>query len=187
MKRIFVAVDLSLEARSAAAVYIESLRAEFRDVRVGWEKAEKLHLTMKFLGDCEERQLIELKKIVAGIATQISNFTIRIADTGTFPNARNPRVLWLDVKDAAGDLLKIHGLLEKDCEKIGFERERRRFVPHLTIGRVKEPDRARNLAEKHLKNKFEPVEWLVSEIVIYESKLFSTGSVYSVVSKHKLK
>lgn len=187
MKRIFVAVDISEAARRAAADYIETLRAEFREVRVGWERAEKLHLTMKFLGDCEETQLKELPKIVAETAAQISSFTIQIAETGVFPNARAPRVLWIDVKDAAGNLLKIHDLLEKACEKIGFQRERRRFVPHLTIGRVKEPNRARDLAEKHLKNKFEPVETLVPEIVIYESRLLPSGSVYSIVSKHGLK
>jgi RNA 2',3'-cyclic 3'-phosphodiesterase len=187
MKRIFIAVDISDQARAAAADYIESLRGEFRAVRVGWEKAEKLHLTLKFLGVCEERQLKDLEKIAAEITAEISRFTIRIADTGVFPNERNPRVLWVDVKDAAGNLVKIHGLLEAKCEKIGFKREARRFVPHLTIGRIKEPNKARDLAEKHLKNKFEPVEFQISEIVIYESKLLPAGSVYSVASKHNLK
>ena len=187
MKRIFVAVDISDKARSAAADYIEKLRGAFRDVRIGWERAEKLHLTMKFLGDCEETQLKELEKIVAGIAEKIQRFEIQIADTGVFPNAHSPRVLWIDVMDAAGNLVQIHDLLESNCEKIGFERERRRFVPHLTIGRVKEPNKARDLAEKHLKNKFEPVEFIVPEIVIYESKLLPSGSIYSVVSKHELK
>lgn len=188
MKRIFVAVDISEEVRNAAAAYIETLRAEFRDVvRVGWEKAEKLHLTLKFLGDCDDRRLKELEKIAAGIAAEIPKFTIQIADTGVFPNARNPRVLWIDVKDSSGILVRIHALLEAESEKIGFKRETRRFVPHLTIGRVKEPNKARDLAEKHLKNKFEPVESAVPEIVVYESKLLPAGSVYSVVSKHKLK
>lgn len=186
MKRIFVAVDISDLARRAAAAYIEDLRSEFRQIRVGWERAEKLHLTMKFLGGCEERQLKELEKIVAEIAAEISSFTIQIADTGVFPTARKPRVLWIDVKDAAGNLVKIHELLEANCEKIGFERETRRFVPHLTIGRVKEPNKARDLAVKHTRNKFEPVESVVPEIVIYESKLLPSGSIYSVVSKHEL-
>ena len=186
MKRIFIAVDISDRARSAAAAYIETLRGEFRQVRVGWERAEKLHLTMKFLGACETRQLQELENIAARIAAEIPRFTIQIADTGVFPNARSPRVLWIDVKDAAGNLTKIHELLESECEKIGFEKERRRFVPHITIGRVKEPSKARELAEKHTRNKFEPVESSVPEIVIYESNLLPAGSVYSVVSKHEL-
>jgi len=155
-------------------------------VRTGWEKPEKLHLTLKFLGDAGENQLAALNKIAREIAGKISKFTVQIAETGIFPNQRNPRVLWIDVKDETGSLAKINDLLEAECEKIGFERERRKFVPHLTIGRVREPNRAGKLAKKHLENKFEPVEFEVSEIVIYESKLLPTGSVYSVVSRHEL-
>jgi 2'-5' RNA ligase len=187
MKRVFVAVDISLEARRKAAAYIETLRNEFGNVRTGWEKPEKLHLTLKFLGDANEKRLAELSKIASAISNKISNFKLQIAETGVFPNARSARVLWIDAKDEAGNLAKINDLLEAECEKIGFAKEKRKFVPHLTIGRVRVPERAGELAKKHLENIFEPVEFEVSEIVIYESKLLPTGSVYSVVSKHELK
>jgi 2'-5' RNA ligase len=186
MKRTFVAVDISDEARSKVSAYIEALRNEFRQIRVGWDKPEKLHLTLKFLGDAGEKQLEELNDIVEEISAGISNFKLRIGETGVFPDSRNPRVLWIDVADEAGNLAKINEQLEAGCEKIGFPREKRKFVPHLTIGRVREPHRARELAEKHLRNKFEPVESAVAEIVIYESELLPAGSVYSVVSKHGL-
>jgi 2'-5' RNA ligase len=187
MKRIFIAVDISEEARRKAAAHIETLRNEFPKIRVGWDKPEKLHLTMKFLGNTDVKQLPELEKIIEEISAEIINFKLRIADTGVFPNARNPRILWIDVIDKQGNLAKINELLEAECEKIGFERERRKYVPHLTIGRIREPNRARELAKRHLENGFEPVEFAVSEIVIYESKLLPTGSVYTVVSRHLLK
>ena len=187
MKRIFAAVDISDEARRKVASYIETLRNEFRNVRVGWDKPEKLHLTLKFLGDTDDGQLRELEKIVREISAKITNFKLQIAETGVFPNVRNPRVLWIDVKDEAGSLAKINARLESECEKIGFKKEKRAFVPHLTIGRVREPNRAKDLARKHLENGFEPVEFEVSELVIYESKLRPTGSVYAVVSKHTLR
>lgn len=186
MKRIFVAVDISDEARRKVAAYVETLRNEFRNARVGWDKPEKLHLTLKFLGDASENQLETLNKIVGEIAGKISKFSLQIAETGIFPTQRNPRVLWIDIIDTAETLAKINNLLEAECEKIGFEKEKRKFVPHLTIGRVCEPNRASGLAKKHLENIFEPVEFEISEIVIYESKLLPTGSVYSVVSKHEL-
>lgn len=187
MKRIFVAVDISEEARRRVSNYVENLRGEFPKIRVGWEKAEKLHLTLKFLGDCEEKQLGELEKIVVEISASFTNFKLQISETGVFPNSRNPRVLWIDVKDETGNLTKINERLETECEKIGFEREKRRFVPHLTIGRVREPNRTRELAKKHLANKFEPVGFTVSENVIYESRLKPTGSIYVVVSRHKFR
>jgi len=187
MKRIFVAVDISEDARRKVSAYIETLRKEFRSVRVGWEKPEKLHLTLKFLGDCEEKQIDELEKIAAKIAGEFTRFELQIAETGVFPNARNPRVLWIDVKDKAGNLLRINERLETECARLGFEGERRKFVPHLTIGRVRDgAGGAGALARTHLEKGFEPARFDVSEIVIYQSKLLSTGSVYSVVARYIL-
>jgi RNA 2',3'-cyclic 3'-phosphodiesterase len=186
MKRIFVAVDISEEARGRVSAYLETLRNEFRQIRVGWEKPEKLHLTLKFLGDTTADQLKNLAKIVKEISAGTKKFKLNITEPGIFPNLRNPRVLWIDVKDETGSLKKINGLLEEKCEWLGFAREKRAFVPHLTVGRVREPNRARELAARHLRAKLEPVEFEVSEIVIYESKLLATGSIFSVVSKHGL-
>ena len=62
MKRIFIAVDISDEVRRIVTAYIENLRKDFRDVRVGWDKPEKLHLTLKFLGDVDEKQLESFKE-----------------------------------------------------------------------------------------------------------------------------
>ena len=187
MKRIFVAVDISDEARRRTAAYIESLRSEFANLRVCWEKPEKLHLTMKFLGDTNDEQLEKLKDIAENIAPEIPKFNLKITETGVFPSRRNARVLWIDVKDEKGSLAEINRLLEIECERIGFPRETRNFKPHLTIARLKEPHVSRELIERHLGNEFEPVVFEVAEIVIYESRLRPTGSIYEKLTTVQLK
>jgi RNA 2',3'-cyclic 3'-phosphodiesterase len=183
-KRIFTAIDISEQARRQAADYIENLRREFSGLRVSWEKPEKIHLTLKFLGDCDERQIKNLETAVSNAAKifaeteEDKNIKIRILDTGVFPSARNARILWLGLQDEKQSLSKINQILETECEKIGFEKEKRNFKPHLTIARLREPQKSGNLAEKHFENEFEPVEFEISEIVIYESKLLPTGSIY---------
>lgn len=192
-KRIFTAIDISEQARLKVSRYIETLRNKFSDLRVGWEKAAKLHLTLKFLGDIDEKQLKDLENAVLNSvnafskAEKAADFKIQISDTGVFPSKRNAKILWLGLHDKTESLTKINQLLETECEKIGFEKEKRSFKPHLTIARLREPHKSGNLVEKHLENMFEPVEFTVSEIVIYESKLLPTGSIYSIVSKHSLK
>lgn len=181
MKRLFIAIDISEETRRKAKDCLQNLRQDFRDLRVGWERAEKLHLTLKFLGDVDESQLNELIKSVEIVANQIEKFSIQILETGQF----GKRVLWLGVKDEAGNLLKIHELLETECEKIGFARETKNFNPHLTIARLREPNKSALLVKKHLQNKFEAEEFEVSEIVIYESQLFPNGSKYLKVKELK--
>jgi 2'-5' RNA ligase len=185
MKRIFVAIDISDEARGKVSDYIETLRNEFRHLRVGWEKDEKLHLTLKFLGDIDDYQLEKLTNAVQKTNKKISNFKLQISETGVFPNERKGRILWLDLKDETGNLLKLNKQLEEECLKIGFPKEKRNFKPHLTIARLREPLKSKGLITKHLQNEFEPVEFEVSEIVILESKLKPTGSIYSVVLKFK--
>lgn len=186
MKRIFTAIDISDETRLKASNYLEKLKSEFPNVRVGWDKAEKLHLTLKFLGDINEIQLENLSEAVADTARQTSNFEIQIAETGVFPSKRNARVLWLGVRDDQGSLLKLNEMLEEQCSKRGFAKETRAFKAHLTIARLREPQKSAELIKKHLSENFDAEKFTVSAISIYESQLLKSGSIYSIVSKHKI-
>jgi len=187
MQRIFTAIDISDEARRKISDYIEDLRGEFSDLRVGWERVEKLHLTLKFLGDIDEKRLKSLVDAVEETAGQLLNFKLQISGTGAFPSPRNARILWLGVRDERGSLPRLNEILETECERKGFEKERRNFKPHLTIARLREPPQSKELVGKHLHNDFASIEFAVSEIVIYESQLQKSGSNYSIVSKHKFK
>lgn len=184
-KRIFTAIDVSDEARRKFSFYIESLRRQFFDLRVGWEKPEKLHLTLKFFGDVDDNGLRNIKNAVEKTAQQISDFKLLIHSTGVFPNLRNPKILWLDFEDKSNLLKMTNEILEKECAKFGFAKEKRIFKAHLTIARLREPHKSKRLAETHLKNEFPPVEFEVKSIVIYESKLLPNGSVYRKRSEFK--
>lgn len=177
-KRVFVTIEISEEARRKTAKYTEFLRKTFPKVRVSWEKAEKLHLTLKFLGEIEDSKLAKLIVAVEKTSRQITEFKLQITETGVFPKPANAKVLWIDTKDTNGEMFHLNRILENECEKQGFKRETRGFKPHLTIARLREPANSKDLIENHLREKFEPVEFKVSEIVIYESVLYPQGSTY---------
>jgi 2'-5' RNA ligase len=185
-RRIFVAIDISQTVRTACGRHIDNLRNSYPDVRVGWENLEKLHITMKFLGNTDAPLYGELQTGLAEIAAKHSPFSLRISRPGVFPRASRPRVLWIGLDDRPGAVMPLYAELENLCEKLGYARELKAFRPHITIGRVRDPDKASALAEAHLRAKLEPVEFEVSDIVIYESNLQPTGSVYSVLSTAKL-
>lgn len=187
MKRIFIAIDISDVARRGIVSHIESLRRQFPGLRVGWEKEEKLHLTLKFLGDINNGRLEALERVLEIAARRVSEFDLTLRDPGVFPSKQNARVLWIGVDDPRGRVTDLYEILEDECEKIGVTRETRDFKPHLTVARLREAQRSRQLVEKHLQTEFEPVEFSVPEIVIYESRLHSTGSVYTPVSSRRLK
>lgn len=185
--RTFIAVDINAETRRKVADYSLKLQNDFKEIRANWDKPEKLHLTLKFLGDTDESQLGEVKKIVAEIAEKQTNFTLSLNKNGVFPNTRNAKVLWIGVEDKGGNLKKINEILERECAAVGFESEQRNYHPHLTIARIKDASNTAELVKKHLETQIEPLEFKVSEIVIYESKLQPSGSIYKKIFSKNLK
>lgn len=185
-KRIFIGLDLSDAARAACDSHVELLRKKFPDVRVGWELPEKLHVTLKFLGNTDEPTLAELEKEVAEIVSKHEPFQLRLLRTGVFPRASRPRVLWIGTEDRPAVIQPLFTEIEAACGRFEFPADEKAFRPHITIGRIRDPYAAGELAEAHLGKRIEPVEFEVRDVVIYESKLQPTGSVYSAVSRHNL-
>lgn len=177
-KRIFTAIDISDEAREKISDYIESLRRQFPDLRVGWDKPEKLHLTLKFFGDVDEIGLENIEKAVENTVLQMSDFDLLLHLTGVFPNVRNAKILWIGLEDKTNLLKSANTILENECAKFGFTKEKRKFKPHLTVARLREPHKSKKLAETHLKNEFPLIEFTAKSIVIYESTLLPSGSIY---------
>ncbi len=186
-KRIFAAINISNETKTKASEYIKNLKSEFSDLRVGWEKTEKLHLTLKFFGDIDDSDLQKLNEAAFETARQIPKFNLQTSATGVFPSQRKARVLWLGIKDETGTLQKLSEVFETNCAKHEFAKETRSFRAHLTIARLREPEKSKKLIEKHLETEIKPTRFEVSEIVIYESHLQKSGSIYTIVSKQKLK
>jgi RNA 2',3'-cyclic 3'-phosphodiesterase len=185
-KRLFIAIDISAEACRAAASYIDSLKRAWPDYRISWTKPENLHLTLKFLGDTEEAKIDAVGNALINAVAAVSKFQIEIGETGVFPSPRKPKVLWLGISDISGNLKKATHGIEKNCAEIGFPEDERDFSPHLTIGRVRDPRSAREMARAHIRNEFEPVRFDVSRVVLYESKLGSGGSVYTPLIRAEL-
>ena len=177
-KRIFVAIDLSPEARLAAARYIEGLREFPGQTRVGWERPEKLHITLKFLGPTSDDDLKRLIDGMGQIAAPALPFNAAISGTGVFPSLRNPRVIWLGITGDNGSIIRLAAEVELLTTRLGFRPDDRKYSPHLTLGRIRDPRQGRSLAAEHLDRDFPPVQFLVDRVVVYQSVLGRAGSTY---------
>lgn len=185
-KRIFAAIDVSEAARRTIGAHVESLRGEFLKARVGWTKPEKLHLTLKFLGDADDEQLENFVRAVENTAKNFSPFELRVDGTGVFPSRRNARVLWLGVADEKDCLQKLSDCLEEECARFELPQENRKFKAHLTVARLRQKT-DETLIEKHLQANFPSLEpFEASEIVVYASELLPQGSRYTIIAKAKL-
>ena len=181
--RVFIAVEISDEVRARAAERIEFLRKQFPQLRVGWEKPEKLHLTIKFLGDIEPTQLADLIAAAEKSVRGFQPFELEITGANVFPPRGAVRVLWLDVTTGKENVLALNERLEDECWKIGFEREGRKFTPHLTVARLREPHNSQSLAKLHVATQFPPVGCLVKEITIFQSERAADKINYKSLSK----
>jgi 2'-5' RNA ligase len=185
--RVFYAVELPAEVRLSAAAHIARLRDAVPGVRVSWEREEKLHITLKFLGEIAQSRLQTLAGAASQAVRSTKPFTLALEGAGAFPSRGLPRILWLGITDASGLLAQLQGNLEEECERAGFAREERPFRPHLTIARIRAPQAARKLARVHQESGFEAMGFSVNELVLMRSELGKSGSSYTLISRHELK
>jgi 2'-5' RNA ligase len=134
--RTFVALELSDRLKEGILALAEELRS--RGVRASWARRPTLHLTLKFLGDIEETELPEVVAAVARASSGMSTFNLETAGLGAFPSPNRPRVLWVGVT-VSDELFALYAALESELAMLGFPGEGRRFHPHITVGRMRDP------------------------------------------------
>lgn len=158
--RLFVAVDIPQATREAISEFI--IRLKLRANGLKWVDASNLHLTLKFIGESTDLAMIS----DCLVAVPGPQFEIALRDLGSFP-----RVLWIGVH-APPALGQLAQRIDQALAPLGIPVESRPFSPHLTLARAKD-GRIPKFDEHPDFGSFP-----VSEFVVYESKLASSGATY---------
>lgn len=182
--RVFIAADLSLGAKRELCKFIETLRAKRWLVR--WESEDKLHITLYFIGWVEAFRKNEIIEAVERGLVGIKSLSIKMGRMGAFPDFVQPRVIWLGIKGEQDKLVRLQKQIARELVACGFDREKRGWIPHLTIGRVKNEARFRSRKELgrqlgKLEIKEFKEETLVKSVSIYQSILGGEGSVFNKI------
>jgi 2'-5' RNA ligase len=183
--RVFVAINLGDGERARLAGAAQRLRES--DFPVRWVPPQNVHLTLKFLGEVGEDRLAGLFSAVDAASSGIAAFDMTLRGFGAFPALRRPRVVWAGVEHEA-TLARLQENVELALEAVGYERENRRFSPHLTLGRARKRARAGD---------FEGFEGLVNRLTyegtfrvpavdVMRSRLEPGGAIYSVLHSTSL-
>ena len=106
--------------------------------------------------------------------------------TGGFPNLNRPRVIWVGLKKGSEELKTLSKSIDNELEKLGFQKEKRGFSPHLTIGRVKNIYNIHEFVKKMNSVEFKGGSFTADEILIMKSDLKPTGAVYTKLHTIKL-
>lgn len=182
--RCFIAIDIPDEVKGKIRILIDNMRHLSKGVR--WVPIENIHLTLKFLGDVSEDLIPDIKNRLILLKNKYNPFKIDIKGTGAFPSPKYPSVLWIGV-EPSDQLEKLYLDIEDAMYEFGFEKEDRKFSPHLTIGRIKDR-KGIDLVVKELYTIkdmfFGSID--IREFVLIRSILKPTGAEYSDLAKFKL-
>jgi 2'-5' RNA ligase len=175
--RTFVCIEIPQSVKER----IDELQNDLRKTGAGvsWPRPSNIHLTLKFLGDVPASRIDRVSKAVERAASEVTQFEIEVAGTGCFPSARNPRVLWVGFTNIPNKLSDLYSSIESQLEIEGFPREKRKFSPHLTIGRVRTPGTGASVAGQLIARGFKPERFLATEVIVMRSDLKPTGSIYT--------
>ena len=167
--RLFIAIDIPEEIKNQIKEIKEQIKI---DGKANFIDAEKIHLTLKFLGDVPDSQAEEIKQSLSKISFE--PFEAITSELGVFPNENRIRVIWLGLKNH--EHLK---LLKQEIDKaLPDFKDDHDFHAHLTIARVKFLNNKQELLEQIKKIKIQPKTFKITNFKLYKSTLTPEGPIY---------
>lgn len=176
--RLFVAIEIPNEIRSALALFVKELRGTAPLAK--WVGAENLHVTLKFLGHADASMLEQIKNTLTTIRSP-QPVTLEFQGLGFFPDGKRPRVFWAGI-ESPDNLPSLAAGIDRAMHQLGFSLEDWPFTPHLTLARFDPPGLPTDLAKAVTQNASRAFgSFTPREFHLIESKLKSTGPEYTTV------
>jgi 2'-5' RNA ligase len=179
--RCFIAIEIPEDIRAGLAALQKELagRVDIRKGDVKWVEPQGMHLTLKFLGEVPDNQIMDVCNITRDVAGRHVAFDFAIREVGTF-GGRSARVLWVGAGLDCPELLGVQRDLEEQLDQAGWPREARPFSGHLTLCRIRNSKAGEKLA--NLASQYEDYDLGVvraGSICVYESQLRPQGPIYT--------
>ena len=189
--RVFIAIDIDEQIRETLGDLQQQLQSKARleNVKKGdvkWVNPENVHLTLKFLGEIKDQQIVEVCDIVKDVAGRHGSFDIDVESVGHF-GGRSARVLWVGAGQGNKNLLELQKDLDSQLARAGWPEETREFAGHLTLCRVRNPRAGVILAQ--ISQDYEDIKLGVisaDSVPVYQSRLTPAGPVYILLGNYKL-
>lgn len=175
--RSFIALELPAPVIDRLICAEQNL--ELAPGKIKWEGKDKLHVTLKFLGDVTENNLNKLSHLLEILVLRFNTFELYLDRLGYFKSNGIPRILWAGLNENS-NLTKLAGEIDILCSEFGFEREKRKFKPHITLLRIKNEDIIKNLKPIE-ENDFGEVKFEAGKVTLFQSILSKNGSIYKPI------
>lgn len=177
--RCFIALSLSEEARDAIGDVAAQMTYQDKSNAVRWVDQENYHVTLAFMG---ELNLEEVDRLADELDSSLSSFGAETVVSGLSPFPESKPKLIAAMLNPTSSLVDIHHQTLSAINAAGLSFEKRKFIPHITLGRLRH---SRNLYSGTIPLLFSiPIEF--AEVVLYESHLGASGAQYDPVFRYPL-
>ena len=179
--RSFISLDLPLSLRHELSGHAKLIAGQEKRQIIRWLPPENFHLTLVFLGEIESAILSGLQFALEQKLEATESVPLTISAITPFPFSR-PRIAAALVERTA-EMLRLQSDVANCVSKFGITPERRRFVPHVTLGRLK-PRAGKTI-------NFQAMNILLSgfadSVTLFQSELTQDGAIHTALVEFPLR
>jgi len=186
--RVFIAVDVDEQIRKVLGSLQSELKSKINVKKsdVKWVRPLSIHLTLKFLGEIKDAQVVEVCDIVRQVAQANNNFELAVESVGSF-GGKSVRVLWVATAAGGDELSHLQKDIEEQLVNAGWPPENRQFTGHLTLCRIRNPKagfQLAQIAQDYSDHKLGST--CIDAVTVYQSQLTPAGPIYTQLGNYKL-
>ena len=182
MIRLFVALIIPDEVKTEIFRHCHAAAENQSGYR--WEASEKVHLTLKFIGEVKEELLPHIIDQLEFL-TKYSSFNCKISKFGFFFRNNEAKILWCDLENN-DTIISLVDEVNNRLQQFEIETEKRKFKGHLTLLRIRNRV-SEDFIKRFTEYKFDPIKFNSNQIALIQSLLKPTGSEYKVLKIYELK
>ena len=181
--RSFVAIELNDQIREELREIQALLKSKGLADQVRWVRHESIHVTLKFLGNVSSDRINEIVVAIKQACEGIGPFPLSFGGLGCFPSASRPNVVWIGALGDTKTLVRLQDRIEDRLAVLGFPPEKRKYTPHLTLGRVGKHVSSKERGRLGIILQTEGIDTLsemeVHQVSLMKSVLSPAGAKYS--------
>jgi RNA 2',3'-cyclic 3'-phosphodiesterase len=181
--RAFLGIDFSNDIKKS----ISSLQKELKGnaIKGRWKYYENFHVTLKFFDNINDIQKIDIDHAAKAVCENFGRFKLGFGDLGTFEGKGNIKVLWIGLTGDEDRLNKLHNNIDCSLSEYGFEKDKRNFKAHITIGQ----ELLFNCTLEELNKIRTRVDFskaVVNKLYLFKSEQIGTSRVYTKIEEYRL-
>lgn len=186
--RCFIAIDIDENIRAALRGLQQDMTeaADIRKSDVKWVRPDSMHLTLKFLGEIRDQDIVTVCHTVEAVAAGHKAFDFDVGQVGYF-GGQSARVLWVGAGLESAELTQVQQDLEEELACVGWPQEGRKFSGHLTLCRIRSSKAGCELAKLTERYRdFDLGAVRCDALTVYQSRLEREGPLYTSLGNYRL-